>query len=85
MPKVLKRAGLDRFTPHSLRAFGCTIAAERGADITVAQRLLRHKDAATTMKYYRAVRPHQVANAVALIGDALAPISDDVEAAGALQ
>jgi integrase len=85
MPKVLKRAGLGHFTPHSLRASACTIAAERGADITVAQRLLRHKDAGTTMKYYRAVRPHEVANAVALIGDALAPISEDAEAAGALQ
>lgn len=71
MPRRLKKAGLVGFTPHRLRASACTIAAERGADIAVVQRLLRHKDSATTTRYYRAVRPHEVKQAVTLIGDAL--------------
>jgi integrase len=82
MPKVLRKAGLGHFTPHNLRASACTIAAERGADITVAQRLLRHKDAATTMRYYRAVRPHEVEQAVTLIGDALVPDNEDAAVEG---
>jgi integrase len=71
MPRLLKKAGLMGFTPHNLRASACTIAAERGADIAVVQRLLRHKDSATTTRYYRAVRPPEVKRAVSLIGDAL--------------
>jgi integrase len=59
------------FTPHSLRSSAATIAAERGEDVAVVQRLLRHKDAATTMKYYRAVRPSEVQSAVTRLGDAL--------------
>jgi integrase len=81
MPRLLKKAGLTGFTPHSLRASAATIAAERGADISVAQHLLRHKDPATTMKYYRAVRPHEVKQAVSLIGDALAPDDERTESA----
>ncbi|HEY7059836.1 MAG TPA: site-specific integrase [Chloroflexota bacterium] len=79
LPKLLKKVGLGHFTPHSLRASACTIAAERGADISVAQHLLRHKDPATTMRYYRAVRPHEVTSAVARIGDALAEDETDME------
>jgi integrase len=76
MPRLLKKAGLKGFTPHSLRASAATIAAERGEDIAVVQRLLRHKDAATTMRYYRAVRPSEVASAVARLGDALRPAAE---------
>jgi|GEM_PF-2543896 len=61
--KAADRAGVQRMlyneydqprfyiTPHSIRRFFATWALQKGFDITMVQKLLRHKDINTTLRY----------------------------------
>lgn len=54
--RVYDEEGQNRYyvTPHSIRRFFATWALRSGYDITMVQRMLRHKDISTTMRYAKA-------------------------------
>ncbi len=51
MRQANKAIGLGRLTPHRLRGTFATMLSEAGVPIQTIQRVLRHKDPMTTMKY----------------------------------
>jgi integrase len=53
--KFNKRHGLADVSPHDLRHTAATLAIESGASIKEVQKLLGHKDASTTLKFYTGI------------------------------
>ena len=49
---AVKRAGLDRMTPHDLRHTAASLAVRSGANVKTIQRILGHKTAAMTLDVY---------------------------------
>lgn len=69
---LLERAGLPKMTVHELRHGFATLLAAINVHPAVAQRLLRHAKAATTLDIYTHVTADQEWSAVDAIGDLLA-------------
>ena len=55
LKKFIKRNGLSDVSPHDLRHTAASLAIESGANIKQVQKLLGHKDAATTLKFYTGI------------------------------
>lgn len=55
LKKFIKRNNLPDISPHDLRHTAATLAIESGANIKQVQKLLGHKDAATTLKFYTGI------------------------------
>ena len=53
--KFIDRHGLKNVSPHDLRHTAATLAIDSGASIKQVQKLLGHKDAATTLKFYTGI------------------------------
>jgi integrase len=51
MPGLCKRADVKPFGFHALRRFVASYLADRGKSVKIIQRILRHKNAATTERY----------------------------------
>ena len=72
------RAHMDRhpeipsFTLKDLRAFTATMLESRGADVTTAQAVLRHRSPQTTLRHYRAAQMDRVRGATLALGRRIA-------------
>lgn len=55
MRKFMARHNLPNMSPHDLRHTAASLAIENGANVKEIQKLLGHKDAATTLKFYTGV------------------------------
>ena len=55
LKKFIERHHLPDMSPHDLRHTAATLAIESGANIKQVQKLLGHKDAATTLKFYTGI------------------------------
>lgn len=55
MAKFIKRHNLPNVSPHDLRHTTASLAIEGGASVKEVQKLLGHKDAATTLKFYAGI------------------------------
>lgn len=62
-------------TPHRLRGTFATLLSEAGAPVQVVQRVLRHKDPKTTMKYLE-TNLESAVRAQAVIADWIQPAED---------
>lgn len=51
----IKRHNIRNVSPHDLRHTAATLAIESGANIKQVQKLLGHKDVATTLKFYTGI------------------------------
>ena len=61
-------AGIENFTPHSLRHYFATALGERGAQLRAVQELLGHADISTTAIYLDVVPTH-LESSIALLDD----------------
>ena len=59
---------ISSFTLKDLRAFTATMLESRGADVTTAQAVLRHRSPQTTLRHYRAARMDRVRGATVELG-----------------
>lgn len=50
-PLEQEKAGIERYTPHALRRFYATQAANSGIPLTVLREQLGHADLTTTQRY----------------------------------
>jgi len=57
--RLAKRSGIKRLHPHLLRHTAATRMLSNGADLHTVQRLLRHSDIRTTLRYLHLV-PEQL-------------------------
>ena len=53
--KFIERHGLPDVSPHDLRHTAASLAIQSGANVKEIQKLLGHKDAATTLKFYAGI------------------------------
>ncbi len=75
---AVKRAGIARITPHSLRHVAAAFAIRSGADVLAVQRMLGHKSAALTLDTYSSLFD-------GALDDVAERVSDDRAAAAADQ
>ncbi len=59
---------ISSFTLKDLRAFTATMLESRGADVTTAQAVLRHRSPQTTLRHYRAAQMDRVRAATLELG-----------------
>lgn len=55
LKKFVERHGIKDVSPHDLRHTAATLAMDSGASIKEIQKLLGHKDASTTLKFYTGI------------------------------
>ena len=81
---IFKNAGLpDDFLIHDLRHAYASALAEKGLEMSVISKLLRHKSVTITEKRYIRFSPSYLGNKAELIGDVIKEaLSDETEAKG---
>jgi integrase len=91
LKRAATAAGLDRpeqITAHSLRHSAATLLIEAGAGVQSVQRIMRHRDPATTLGFYLHARAEGLAEAAAALdfrGASIVPVArpdDSDEAIG---
>ncbi len=73
---------IPHFTPHSFRRSLGTHLAERGVRAEIVQKILRHTDLKTTLKYYVKITPQLVRDGIAPIQAPLRKISRQLKISG---
>jgi integrase len=82
--RTSKRAGIDRFTPHSLRHFYASGLIASGADVVTVQRAMGHSSATITLNTYSHLWPtaeDRTRSAAADLMSAVFPRADSLRTA----
>ena len=81
MKKFIERHNLKDVSPHDLRHTAASLAIENGANVKEIQKLLGHKDAATTIKFYTGITEKAARGTVEGIESKLRPQPKEEEKA----
>ena len=77
MRKFIDRHSLPNVSPHDLRHTAASLAIQSGANVKEIQKMLGHKDAATTLKFYTGISEKAQRDTVNRIESILRPSKTD--------